>query len=198
VAATHRAYDAGFRAVELHMAHGYLLHEFLSPLANRRDDAYGGDLEGRLRLPLEVAGAVRAAWPQELPLLVRISATDWVPGGWTLDESVTFAGRLRDLGVDLVDCSSGGLHPDQAIELEPGYQVPFAAEVRARTGVATGAVGLITEPAQADTIVTSGQADAVLLARASIRDPAWPLRAAHELGHEVDYWPSQYLRGTWR
>ena len=156
VAGTRRAEAAGFRAVELHMAHGYLLHEFLSPLANRRDDAYGGDLEGRMRLPLEVAAAVRAAWPAELPLLVRISATDWVEGGWTLDESVVLAERLKALGVDLVDCSSGGLHPDQAIPLGPGYQVPFAAEVRARAGVPTGAVGLITEPEQAQAIVDGG------------------------------------------
>ncbi len=198
VAGARRAEAAGFRAVELHMAHGYLLHEFLSPLANRRDDAYGGDLEGRMRLPLEVAAAVRDAWPDALPLLARISATDWVEGGWTLDESVVLAGRLKALGVDLVDCSSGGLHPEQAIALGPGYQVPFAAEVRARAGVPTGAVGLITEPEQAQAIVEEGRADAVLLARASLRDASWPLRAARELGHEVDYWPVQYERARLR
>jgi 2,4-dienoyl-CoA reductase-like NADH-dependent reductase (Old Yellow Enzyme family) len=192
-AAAGRALAAGFELVELHMAHGYLLHEFLSPLSNRRDDGWGGDLAGRMRFPLEVASTVRAAWPQELPLWVRISATDWAEGGWDLAQSIVLARELRALGVDLVDCSSGGLVPRAQVPAAPGYQVPFAAAVRREAGIATGAVGLITEPKQAEAIVASGQADAVLLGRALLRDPHWPLAAAHALGVDVP-WPNQYLR----
>ena len=193
VASTGRALAAGFEIVELHMAHGYLLHQFLSPLSNRRADEYGGDLEGRMRFPLEVARAVRAAWPEALPLWVRISATDWAEGGWDLAQSIALARRLAALGVDLVDCSSGGLVPHAHVPLAPGYQVPFAAAIRREASVATGAVGLITEPAQAEQILAAGDADVVLLARALLRDPYWPLHAARELGVEAP-WPDQYLR----
>ncbi len=189
-----RAWDAGFDVVEIHAAHGYLLHQFLSPLCNRREDEYGGGLENRMRFPLEVARAVRAAWPDDRPLFVRISATDWVPGGWAVEDAVLFARALREVGVDLVDCSSGGAVPDARVPVGPGYQVPFAAAVRREAGVATGAVGLITEPVQAEEIVAGGAADAVLLARALLRDPHWPLRASRELGADLDYWPKPYLR----
>jgi 2,4-dienoyl-CoA reductase-like NADH-dependent reductase (Old Yellow Enzyme family) len=193
VTAARRAREAGFEVVELHMAHGYLLHEFLSPLTNRRSDRYGGSLEGRMRLPLEVARAVREEWPRDRPLFVRISATDWVEGGWDIEQSVALAGALREAGCDLVDCSSGGLVPGVRVPVTPGYQVPFATAIRERTGVPTGAVGLITEPAQAEAIVAGGQADVVLLARELLRDPYWPLRAARALGVRVD-WPVQYER----
>lgn len=192
-AAAGRAARAGFRVVELHMAHGYLLHEFLSPLTNRRNDAWGGSLENRMRLPLAVARAVRAAWPEELPLFARLSVTDWVEGGWDLPSSIVLASRLRELGVDLVDCSSGGLVPQARIPTGPGYQVPFAAAIRREAGIATGAVGLITAPEQAEQIVATGEADLVLLARELLRDPYWPLHAARALGAETA-WPSQYLR----
>lgn len=192
-AAARRAADVGFDTVELHAAHGYLLHQFLSPLSNTRDDAYGGSPERRARIVLDCAAAVRDALPDAMPLLVRLSATDWVEGGWDLDATVELVRALRDRGVDLVDCSSGGLDPRQQITPGPGYQVPFAARVRADTGVPTGAVGLITEPAQAEEIVASGAADVVLLARAMLREPRWALRAAAELGAEVT-WPPQYLR----
>lgn len=181
-AGARRALAAGFRVVEVHAAHGYLLHEFLSPLANRRDDGYGGSLENRMRFPLRVVAAVRAAWPEELPLFLRISTTDWVEGGFVPEEAVAFARRARDLGVDLVDCSSGGGHPKARIPLAPGYQVPFAERVRTEVGVATAAVGLITEPAMAEEIVATGKADLVLLGRELLRDPQWPLRAAAKLG----------------
>ncbi len=195
VAAARRALVAGFQVVEIHAAHGYLLHQFLSPLANRRDDAYGGDLEGRCRLVLEVVEGVRGVWPAELPLLVRISATDWAEGGWDPEQSVELARRLGPLGVDLIDCSSGGLVPGVRIPVEPGYQVPFAERIRREAEIATGAVGLITEPRQANAIVHDGRADLVLLARQLLREPSWPLRAAHELGHDdVAPWPKQYLR----
>jgi 2,4-dienoyl-CoA reductase-like NADH-dependent reductase (Old Yellow Enzyme family) len=192
-AAAHRAALAGFEVVEIHMAHGYLLHEFLSPLANRRTDSYGGSLENRMRFPLQVAGAVRDAWPAHLPLFVRISATDWTEGGWDLESSVDLARRLKGIGVDLVDCSSGGLVPNARVPVGPGYQVPFAAAIRSGAGIATGAVGMITDPAQAEQILATGQADAVLLAREMLRDPYWPLRAARALGVEGP-WPVQYLR----
>lgn len=191
--AARRSLQAGFKVVELHMAHGYLLHQFLSPLSNRREDEYGGSFENRVRLPLEVAEAVREIWPEELPLFVRISATDWVEGGWSLEDSVKLSRRLEEIGVDLVDCSSGGVVPNAKIEVRPGYQVPFAEVVRKETGVMTGAVGLITEPEQAEEIVAGGKADAVLLARQLLRDPYWPLHAALELGVDVP-WPSQYER----
>jgi 2,4-dienoyl-CoA reductase-like NADH-dependent reductase (Old Yellow Enzyme family) len=191
--AARRAEQAGFEAVEIHMAHGYLLHQFLSPLTNRRGDEYGGGLENRMRLALEVTHAVREAFPVERPVLARISATDWVEGGWDLEQSVVLARELREAGVDLVDCSSGGTVPDAKVPVAPGYQVPFAAAVRERAGVATGAVGMITEPAQAEAIVAAGRADLVLLAREMLRDPHWPLHAARALGDEVR-WPDQYLR----
>jgi len=191
--AARRAEQAGFEVVEIHMAHGYLLHQFLSPLTNRRADEYGGTLENRMRLPLEVARAVREAFPVERPILARISATDWVEGGWDLEQSIALARELREAGVDLVDCSSGGLVPHAKVPLAPGYQVPFAEAIRERAGVMTGAVGLITEPAQAEALVAEGKADLVLLARQMLRDPYWPLHAAQALGADVG-WPVQYLR----
>jgi 2,4-dienoyl-CoA reductase-like NADH-dependent reductase (Old Yellow Enzyme family) len=193
--AAERALEAGFQIVELHAAHGYLVHEFLSPLVNTRSDAYGGSFDNRARLCLEIADAVRGVWPEPLPVFVRISATDWVEGGWDVDQAVELARRLRDRGVDLIDCSSGGAVPHASIPLAPGYQVPFAERVRREAAVATGAVGLITEAKQADDIVRRDQADCVLLARELLRDPYWPLRAARELGHEVS-WPAQYLRAA--
>ena len=195
VQAAARASAAGFQVVEVHAAHGYLLHEFLSPLANRRTDRYGGSLANRTRLVREVVSAVRAEWPAALPLFVRISATDWREGGWDLPQSIELARALRDLGVDVVDCSSGGQVPDAVIPTAPGYQVAFAAEIRRATGVTTAAVGLITEPAQADAIVRAGEADLVMLARAELRDPYWPLHAAQELRGALA-WPIQYLRAA--
>jgi 2,4-dienoyl-CoA reductase-like NADH-dependent reductase (Old Yellow Enzyme family) len=188
-----RAAGAGFQVVEIHMAHGYLLHQFLSPLTNRRTDAFGGTLENRARFPLQVAAAVRAAFPPALPVLVRISATDWVDGGWDLPQSVQLARRLGEAGVDLIDCSSGGLVPDARVPVGPGYQVPFAAAIRRDAALPTAAVGLITEARQAERIVAEGDADAVFLARALLRDPYWPLHAAHDLGVDLP-WPPQYLR----
>jgi 2,4-dienoyl-CoA reductase-like NADH-dependent reductase (Old Yellow Enzyme family) len=184
---------AGFDVVELHFAHGYLVHEFLSPLSNQRTDEYGGSLENRLRLPLRIARAVRAIWPPEKPLFVRVSATDWVDGGWDLPGTIALARGLRELGVDLLDCSSGGNAAHAKIPVGPGYQVPFAAAVRKEVGMPTGAVGLITDAKQAEAIVASGQADAVFLARQLLRDPYWPLHAAHELGADIT-WPKQYER----
>jgi 2,4-dienoyl-CoA reductase-like NADH-dependent reductase (Old Yellow Enzyme family) len=195
--AARRALEAGFDIVELHAAHGYLIHEFLSPLVNRRTDIYGGFYDNRVRFCLEIVDAVRAVWPERLPLFVRISATDWKDGGWDLDQAVELARRLRAHGVDLVDCSSGGAVHDQQIPVGPGYQVPFAERIRRDAGVATGAVGLITTPAQADAIVNGGQADLVLLAREMLRDPYWPLHAADQLGHRLP-WPPQYLRAAHR
>ncbi|MRR33887.1 NADH:flavin oxidoreductase/NADH oxidase [bacterium] len=192
-AATRRALAAGFRAVEVHMAHGYLLHQFLSPLTNYRTDDYGGGLENRLRFPLRVVRAVRAEWPQELPLLVRISTADWVEGGWDLGQSVLLARRLKICGVDLIDCSSGFAVPEEPIPFGPGFQVPFSAAIRSTTGIATGAVGLITDPAQAEQIIATGQADVVSLGRQLLRDPYWPLHAARALKVEIP-WPDQYLR----
>lgn len=192
-AAAERALAAGFEVAEVHMAHGYLLHEFLSPLSNRREDAWGGSLENRARLPLRVAEAVRAVWPERLPLFVRISATDWVEGGWDLEQSVQLARWLKERGVDLIDCSSAGLTVDAVIPAAPGFQTPFATTIRQRAGIPVGAVGLITQAAQAEQIVTTGLADAVLLGRELLRDPYWPLLAARELGAEGP-WPRQYLR----
>lgn len=191
--AARRALAAGFQVIELHMAHGYLLHEFLSPLVNRRKDDYGGSLENRLRFPLRVARAMRVEWPVELPLFVRISATDWVEGGWDIDQSVVLARRLKEIGVDLIDCSSGFAVPNEPVPFGPGFQVPFAARVRAEAGIASGAVGCITEPAQAEQIVATGQADAVLLGRQLLRDPYWPFHAAKVLQADAP-WPNQYLR----
>ena len=192
-AAARRACAAGFQVVEVHMAHGYLLHEFLSPLVNSRNDTYGGSLENRLRFPLRVARAVREEWPAELPLLVRISATDWLEGGWDIDQSVVLARQLKEIGVDLIDCSSGFAVPNEPVPFGPGFQVPFAARVRAEAGIASGAVGYITEPFQAEQIIANGQADAVLLGRQMLRDPYWPLHAATVLHADVA-WPNQYLR----
>ncbi|TCV97193.1 2,4-dienoyl-CoA reductase-like NADH-dependent reductase (Old Yellow Enzyme family) [Luteibacter rhizovicinus] len=192
-AAAVRARDAGFDLVELHAAHGYLLHQFLSPLSNRRDDAFGGDFAGRTRLLLDVVRAVREVWPSHLPLWVRISATDWADGGWTPDESVELARRLKPLGVDLVDTSSGGLVPRVKIPLAPGYQVPFATRIRTEADIAVGAVGLITSPEHAEAIVREGHADMVLIARENLRDPYFPRTAAAALGVSVDA-PKQYAR----
>ena len=192
-AAARRALRAGFQVAEIHAAHGYLVHQFLSPLSNQRTDEYGGAFENRIRLALEVAEAVRAVWPAGLPLFVRVSATDWAPRGWDIDECVELAWRLRGVGVDLIDCSSGGAVPHQKIALGPGYQVPFAARIRKEAGVATGAVGMITTPQQAEEILSAGQADLVLLAREFLRDPYFPLHAAPALGAEPKP-PSQYLR----
>ncbi len=192
VAATGRALEAGFDLVEIHAAHGYLLHEFLSPLTNDRTDGYGGDLAGRMRLVLEVIEDVRAAWPQDRPLLLRISASDWTPGGWTAEDSVVLAKEAASRGVDLVDCSSGG-NVLADIPVEPGYQVPFASQVRRDAGVPTGAVGLITDPHQAEQVLQDGHADVVLMARELLRDPSFPLRAATALGDDVA-WPDQYAR----
>lgn len=195
VAATARALTAGFEVIEIHAAHGYLVHEFLSPLSNQRTDGYGGSFDNRVRLLCEVAQAVRGSWPSNLPLFVRISATDWADGGWDIEQSIELARRLAPLGVDLVDCSSGGLVPGVRIPVAPGYQVGFAARVRRESGVASGAVGMITEPGQANEIIASGQADIVLLARQLLREPYWPLRAARELG-ATPAWPAQYLRAA--
>jgi len=192
-AAARRAVDAGFGVVEVHAAHGYLLHEFLSPLSNRRTDGFGGPLENRMRFPLRVVGAVRAAFPADRPVFVRISATDWADGGWNLDQSIVFSRCLKELGVDLVDCSSGGLVPHAKVAVGPGYQVPFAEAIRREAGIPTAAVGMITEPKQAEEILAKGQADAIVMARAFLRDPYWPLHAAKELGADVE-WPAPYRR----
>ncbi|MDZ5661498.1 NADH:flavin oxidoreductase/NADH oxidase [Nocardioides sp. S-58] len=195
--AAERAVAAGFDVIELHGAHGYLLHEFLSPLSNHREDGYGGSFEGRVRLVLEVVREVRRRVPAGMPLLLRVSATDWVEGGWTADETVRLAELVREAGVDLVDTSTGGNVPRADIPVEPGYQVPFARRLRTEAGVPTGAVGLITEPKQAEEILADGSADVVLLGRELLRDPHWPLRAAYELGETgTDLWPVQYRRAA--
>lgn len=191
--AASRALKAGFRVIEIHAAHGYLIHEFLSPLSNSRTDEYGGSFENRTRLLREIAIAIRRVWPEHLPLFTRISATDWTEGGWDVDQSVDTARQLREVGVDFIDCSSGGNVATAKIPLGPGYQTPFAERIRRDAGILTGAVGLITSPAQAEHIVGSGQADAVLIAREFLRDPYFPMRAARELGQEIT-WPAQYLR----
>jgi len=201
--AARRAAIADFDVVEIHAAHGYLLHEFLSPLSNQRTDAYGGSFENRARFLLKAVDAVRAVWPAHLPLFVRISATDWVDksssfdsvAGWSADDSVALAGLLRAHGVDLIDCSSGGLVPNASIPIAPGYQVPFAARIRAEAAIPTAAVGMITDPHQADAIVATGQADVVFLAREMLRDPYWPLHAAAALDDPIG-WPVQYLRAA--
>jgi 2,4-dienoyl-CoA reductase-like NADH-dependent reductase (Old Yellow Enzyme family) len=188
-----RARQAGFQVVEVHMAHGYLLHQFLSPLSNRRSDDFGGSLENRMRFPLQVARRVREVWPEDLPVFVRISATDWVDGGWDLDQSLELCRRLQMLGIDLIDCSSAGLVPDAQIPAGPGFQVPLAARIRHEVGILTGAVGLITAPAQAEQIIATGLADVVFLAREMLRDPYWPIHAAQRLKTE-HAWPVQYER----
>lgn len=191
--AAERALSAGIQVAEIHAAHGYLLHEFLSPVSNRRDDEYGGSLDNRMRFPLEVVRRVRKVWPERLPLFVRISATDWIDGGWDLEQSIELARRMREEGVDLVDCSSGGNVATARIPVGPGYQTRFSERIRAEAEIATSTVGMITSPAQADHVLRSGQADLVTLARQLLREPYWPLRAASELGAEVR-WPDQYLR----
>ena len=194
-----RADKAGFDVVEIHAAHGYLLHEFLSPLSNKRDDTYGGSFDNRTRIVLEVVDAVRAVWPGDKPLFVRFSASEWVEGGWTVEETAELSKVLGDHGVDLVDVSSGGNVAEADINIGPGYQVPFAHQVRESSGVPTVAVGLITDPQQAEDVLVDGSADAIMLARVALREPAWPLRAAHELGidrHDAPY-PKQYTRGAW-
>ncbi len=188
-----RALEAGFKVIEIHAAHGYLLHQFLSPLTNHRDDVYGGSFENRTRFTLEVVEAVRTVWPAEYPLFVRISATDWVEDGWDVEQSVRLAHLLKAAGVDLVDCSSGGIKPGVRIPLNAGYQVPFSERIRTEVGIKTAAVGLITNPEHAEDILQRGQADLVLLARQMLRDPYWPLHAAAQLGVRIE-WPVQYRR----
>ncbi len=191
--ASKRAIEVGFKVIELHAAHGYLLHQFLSPLTNRRSDQYGGSFENRIRLLLEVTAAVQEIWPKDLPLFVRISATDWTEGGWNAEESVKLSAILKDQGVDLIDCSTAGLVPWQKIPAGPGFQVPFAEQIKKETGILTGAVGLITKAGQMEEIVANGKADLVLIARESLHDPYFPLHAAQELGVDVK-WPVQYER----
>ncbi|MBN1959193.1 MAG: NADH:flavin oxidoreductase/NADH oxidase [Desulfuromonadales bacterium] len=188
-----RALKAGFQIAEVHAAHGYLLHQFLSPLSNQRSDEYGGTLDNRMRFPLRIAQAVRKIWPEKLPVFVRISATDWVEGGWDLDQAIIFSEKLSSQGIDLIDCSSGGLVADAIIPAGPGFQVPFAESIRQATGIKTAAVGLITEPEQAEQIISAGRADAVLLGRELLRNPYWPMQAARQLGADIR-WPSQYER----
>jgi 2,4-dienoyl-CoA reductase-like NADH-dependent reductase (Old Yellow Enzyme family) len=190
--AARRAYEAGFRVIEIHAAHGYLIQEFLSPLSNRRIDAYGGSFENRTRILREVVAAVRGSWPERAPLFVRISATDWIGGGWDIQQSVELARQLKELGADLIDCSSGGNVPDAEIPAGPGYQTPFAEQIRREASILTGAVGMITSPNQAEHIMVTGQADAVITARELLRDPYWPLRAARDLEQPIS-WPVQYL-----
>ena len=200
VAATLRAETLGFDLVELHGGHGYLLHQFVSPLANQRNDGYGGSLDGRLRFPLEVFEACRAVWPKEKPMGMRFSATDWVDGGFDLDQAIVYAQGLKDLGCDFVDVTTAGLDPRQKITVGPGYQVPFAERIKAATGLPTMAVGMIYEAAQAEAIIANGQADMIAMARAVMDDPRWMWHAARELGAEAPY-PAQYIRcspSTWR
>lgn len=191
--AARRSLDAGFKVIEIHAAHGYLLHQFLSPLSNRRADRYGGAFENRVRLMREVTAAVRSVWPEALPLFVRFSATDWLEGGWDIEQSVELARILRTEGVDLIDCSSGALAPGAAIPIGPGYQLPFAERIKKEACIPTGAVGMITAPEQADQIVRNGQADLVLIARELLRNPYWPMKSAIELRHEAPV-PNPYAR----
>jgi 2,4-dienoyl-CoA reductase-like NADH-dependent reductase (Old Yellow Enzyme family) len=193
-AAAGRANDAGFDVIELHLAHGYLAHQFYSPLVNDRTGRYGGGFDGRVRMVLETVEATREAWPDDRPLFARVSATDWVDGGWSADDSVRLAPLLAERGVDLIDASSGGAVPDVAVPVGPGYQVRFARRIRAETGTATAAVGMITAPEQAEEILSSGSADAVFLARELLRNPRWPLHAAGRLHADSDVWPVQYER----
>lgn len=191
--AAERALEAGFKVLEIHAAHGYLMHEFLSPITNHRTDQYGGSFENRTRLLLDVVGEVQKIWPANLPLFVRISVTDWADGGWNPDEAVKLCTILREKGVDLIDCSSGGLIPGVRIPAGPGYQVAFSDRIRKEAGILTGAVGMITKADQAESILADGSADLILFARESLREPYFPLKAAKDLGEETD-WPLQYLR----
>jgi 2,4-dienoyl-CoA reductase-like NADH-dependent reductase (Old Yellow Enzyme family) len=193
-AAARRACEAGFRVIEIHAAHGYLIHEFLSPLSNQRTDAYGGSFENRTRILREIVAAVRGSWPERAPLFVRISATDWIEGGWDIEQSVELARQVKQLGADLIDCSSGG-NVHAKVPVGPGYQTPFAEQIRREANILTGAVGMITSPVQAEHVLVNGQADAVIIAREFLRDPYWPLRAARELGQPIS-WPVQYLRAA--
>jgi len=194
-AAALRASEAGFRVIEIHAAHGYLIQEFLSPLSNQRTDAYGGSFENRTRVLREIVAAVRGSWPERALLFVRISATDWIDGGWDIEQSVELARQLKELGADLIDCSSGGNAEHAKVPVGPGYQTPFAEQIRREANILTGAVGMITSPIQAEHILVTGQADAVMIARELLRDPYWPLRAARELGQSIS-WPVQYLRAA--
>jgi 2,4-dienoyl-CoA reductase-like NADH-dependent reductase (Old Yellow Enzyme family) len=194
-AAARRACEAGFRVIEIHAAHGYLIHEFLSPLTNQRTDPYGGSFENRTRMLREIVAAVRRSWPEGAPLFVRISATDWIEGGWDIQQSVKLARTLTGLGADMIDCSSGGNVSHAKIPVGPGYQTPFAEQIRSEANILTATVGMITSPAQAEHILVTGQADAVVIAREFLRDPYWPLRAARELGQHIS-WPVQYLRAA--
>ncbi|MGA7322040.1 MAG: NADH:flavin oxidoreductase/NADH oxidase [Candidatus Sulfotelmatobacter sp.] len=191
--AARRACEAGFRVIEIHAAHGYLIHEFLSPISNRRSDAYGGSFENRTRILREIVAAVRGSWPERAPVFVRISATDWVEGGWDIEQSIELARQVKGFGVDLIDCSSGGNVAQARIPLGPGYQTPFAQRIRRESEIMTGAVGMITSPVQAEHVLATARADAVIIAREFLRDPYWPLRAARELGQAMS-WPVQYLR----
>ncbi len=193
IAAAGRGAHAGYQVVEIHAAHGYLMHQFLSPLSNRRTDDHGGRLENRMRFPLQVCQAVREVWPDRLPVFVRVSASDYLPGGWDLEQTIEFARQLKQRGIDLIDCSSGGAVPESKPAAGPGYQVPFSAAIRRDAGIATAAVGIITEAFQAETILRTGQADAVLLGREMLRDPYWPMHAAQRLHVDVR-WPRQYER----
>ena len=194
-AAARRACEAGFRVIEIHAAHGYLIHEFLSPLSNQRKDAYGGSFENRTRILREIVTVVRGVWPERAPLFIRISASDWIEGGWDIEQSVELACQLKELGADLIDCSSGGNVPHAKVPVGPGYQTPFAEQIRREANILTGAVGMVTSPTQAEHILVTGQADAVIVARELLRDPYWPLRAARELGQPIS-WPVQYLRAA--
>ncbi len=191
--AAQRALEAGYRVIEIHAAHGYLIHQFFSPLSNFRTDHYGGRFENRIRLLLEIIGSVKSVWPDNLPLFVRISATDYVEGGWNLDEAVHLAAILKMVGVDLIDCSSGGMVPYAKIPFAPGYQIPFAARIKKEAEILTGTVGLITEPKHAEEILDNGEADLILLGRESLREPYFALKAASDLKAEIE-WPLQYLR----
>jgi 2,4-dienoyl-CoA reductase-like NADH-dependent reductase (Old Yellow Enzyme family) len=194
-AAARRACESGFDVIEIHAAHGYLIHEFLSPISNRRADAYGGSFENRTRIVREIVTAIRRSWPERAPLFVRISATDWIDGGWDIQQSAELARQVKELGVDLIDCSSGGNVHNAKIPLGPGYQTRFAEQIRRESKIMTGAVGIITSSFQAEHIINTGQADVVIMARELLRDPYWPLRAARELGQAMS-WPAQYLRAA--
>ena len=191
--ATRRALEAGFKVIEIHAAHGYLIHEFMSPLINKRTDEYGGCFENRIKLLLKITEEVREIIPENLPLFVRISATDWLENGWTIEDSVKLSVILKEKGVDVIDCSSGGLTPPEKIPVGFGYQVPFAQSIREQTGIMIGAVGMIVSPQQAEEIITAGKADLVFLAREMLRDPYFPMRAAYELGYDTQ-WAKQYER----